>query len=1710
MNKIIIIIVIILSISSLKAEWIEIAAKQDLFECKDSNLKNTKINFSLDGYQSESIKISDKTYTKISYPNEGEFLEFGKPDLPRFSRLIAIPDKGKPSIKILSKESMIIEDVIIYPRQNLKSDSQQSKQKFVIDNNYYSNGNNFPQNITRIGKPVIMRDYRVVNVTINPFSYNPQTKELTIYQNVEIEVETNGKAGENIKVTNRNKSKVLQNYYNSTILNYKYLDKDKDEVQQPHYLFILPSYNTDEVDEALEPLIAWKSQKGFKITSEDLSNIGSSSNALKNYIQEAYDEWDIPPDFVCLVGDADIGTYDIPTGFYGDGEGDQYFTLLEGNDILADIIIGRLSFESINQLETIVAKILYYEKEPYIDNPDWFERALLVGDTAQSGQSCITVNQYIKEIMTNYDSDFTFDEVYSGSFSSQMSSGLNEGVGYFNYRGWLGMSGFGESNIYSLNNGYMLPVTVSLTCATGNFSGSYGSISEAFLRAGTATIPKGGVAGIATATSSTHTCFNNIIDAGIFSGIFDDNIFYLGGALNRGKLALYNNYPDNPSNHVHEFSYWTNLMGDPGLEVWTSTPEELEVIHAEQISASSNYLTVKVEYNNQRLKNAWVTIVDEDNEIIASVYSDENGDALLPLQLENVNSLLLTVTKHDFIPYQSEIDIVEDDYAANISNFTIDDDNIGDSDGNDDGIINPGETIELELALQNYGSYDLESVTAELSTDNADISMIESVVDYDLIEAGEISTGSGNYVFEIDSAVLDGENIQFMLSIETANYTFTDYLEFNIAGIHLSPVDYEVYDSNGIIEPGETVELSVELSNLGSIPSEQLTAVLSSENSLITIEDQDGVFNNIEPDAEVSNNSNRFQITANAQLLPGMQIPLYMELTNAMEFSQTVNFLLEIGIVTVNSPLGPDAGGYFCYDDGDTNYEACPSYNWIEIDPDYSGDGTHLNLYDSGDEGDITNISLPINFRFYGVSYNSLTIASDGWVSPGSSTEQQSFMNWQIPGVNGPSPIIAAFWDDLDLASGNVCYYHNSGNSTFIIEWSRVRNKYNNATETFQIILYDNIEYPTSNNNSKIKIQFKDFNNVNQGEYGSYHVSHGQYATIGLENEDGTKGLQYTFNNEYPLAAKELEDETAILFEGMPVQHDEAYLVFGGTEFSDQNDNGLIDAGEEIELQVRLNNSGEQTASNINTELSSNDEYVEIISSNSAYENISPGGSQFNQQNFILAIDENSQEGHIAYLSLNISSDNEEKDIPFEIVLHAPSLEFDYALVANDDNENGILEANENADLVVHLNNLGGSPIFDINSILNTDNNYITINTENYHISNINGYTNSAAIFNVSIDSNIPEQEVIDFSLDLEAASGFNTEIAFYQITGSSMEDFESGDFSTYDWTFGGSADWQIDNIAYEGSYAAQSGDINDDESSALILEVDFSSSVDLSFWKKVSTESGWDYFYFMIDDNIQDEWSGEIGWSQESYTIPAGEHTLKWDYQKDFMVSSGSDCVWLDNIILGGLSHYAEPELLFNYQEFEYEVNSNNNITDTLEITNIGSGTVDYSIDIDPVNTFWLTLSENNGSVYTAEHDTLQININSASLDNGNYYCELIVTDDRTETIIPVTLTINQTGFSDNQLPAITKLNPNYPNPFNPQTNINFTLNTDSYVDLIIYNLKGQKVKYLADSNLEAGSHTYIWDGTNSQNKKVASGVYFYRLKTDKYSSTHKMLLLK
>lgn len=119
--------------------------------------------------------------------------------------------------------------------------------------------------------------------------------------------------------------------------------------------------------------------------------------------------------------------------------------------------------------------------------------------------------------------------------------------------------------------------------------------------------------------------------------------------------------------------------------------------------------------------------------------------------------------------------------------------------------------------------------------------------------------------------------------------------------------------------------------------------------------------------------------------------------------------------------------------------------------------------------------------------------------------------------------------------------------------------------------------------------------------------------------------------------------------------------------------------------------------------------------------------------------------------------------------------------------------------------------------------------------------------------------------------------------------------------TTGGSANWATQTgVKNGGTYGAKSGTITDSQTTQMSHTVVVpAGGATLSFFYNVSSESGFDFLRFYIDGIQQNQWSGAVAWTQQTYILAAGSRTLRWEYSKDSSASSGSDAAYLDDITI-------------------------------------------------------------------------------------------------------------------------------------------------------------------------------------------------------------------
>jgi hypothetical protein len=191
---------------------------------------------------------------------------------------------------------------------------------------------------------------------------------------------------------------------------------------------------------------------------------------------------------------------------------------------------------------------------------------------------------------------------------------------------------------------------------------------------------------------------------------------------------------------------------------------------------------------------------------------------------------------------------------------------------------------------------------------------------------------------------------------------------------------------------------------------------------------------------------------------------------------------------------GPDAGGYY-YIDSDDDAMNKPVYNWVDI----SGVGTPVSFTNGTlDDGWSNAIDMGMTFNFYGADYTTFAVTTNGMLGFGSLASSY-LSNYTIPTSGLPNAFVAVEWDDMDARSGGTCYYYyDAGENRFIVSWTDwsyyPASSGPNAPHNFQVILY------AGTNN--IVCQYGDMDGAWQAD-----------VTEGIENESGTVGTLYAYNN---------------------------------------------------------------------------------------------------------------------------------------------------------------------------------------------------------------------------------------------------------------------------------------------------------------------------------------------------------------------------------------------------------------------------------------------------------------------------------------------------------------------------------------------------------------------------------------------------------------------
>jgi len=1050
------------------------------------------------------LELDARSFRGLDFYDGGHRGADGQPALPTVTRLVALPDGRGVAARLIDHDMASLGAMALAPNEPLRDGSKAHTPTFDAAR-YAAARPSEPEVL--VGEPALLHGLRVVPITFSPVAYDPTTGRTEVARRMTVEVSFEGRddrAGKNAVRTQIPES--FAAIYEREVVGYV---RGEDVYTGPgSYILICP--NNAQVVSIVGRLADWRRRQGYNVLLVTTQTTGTSTTAIKTWLQQQYQTLEPPLEYVTLVGDAN-GTIAMPTwseSYSGyNGEGDHMYTTLDGPDVLPDIHIGRLSATTTTQLQLIVDKIVDYETDPYLTTTSWFTTAGLAGDPSTSGASCVYVNQFVKEglLKLGY---ARVDTIFSGYFLSQMQATLNQGETIFGYRGYFNMSGMGASHILNLSNGRKLPFAVTLTCDTGSFRGDTTCRSEAFLRATNG----GAVAAIGTATWGTATRYNNCMYLGIWNGFLNSPDHRVGPALSSGKVNMYVNYNSNESTRAWIYSTWNNLMGDPATAIFTAVPAPIDVAYPAQVSVGANALPVSVTLAGQPVAGARVAVYQSGESSVRDfAYTDAAGQAVLSIAGSSARDVLVTVTGTNLMPHLGQTTVGSVAQSLDVSAVTL-----SEVSGNGDGIANPGETWDVQLQLHNPGISSVTAAVATLMAPMPYVTVLDATASYGTVPAGGAAWGTFRVRVEADGP--GGVTADLRLTATGSGQTWISLVHLPIQGPRGTVTAMTFGGPGGGIDPGENGTLSFDLSNVGDLATTGVTGTLSSSSRWLSVTDAQGSWGPVASGSSITQ-TDLFAISASPDCLPGHLAALRLTLTFAEGGTQELDYPVTIGTAGTGDPSGPCDYGYWAFDNADSHTQA-PAYEWFEI----SAIGANTGISDTYRHGDDTrSLDLPFAFEFYGETFTRVSICSNGWLSFGNSG-LKNYRNWMLPGAGSPAAMVAAFWTDLAL--GQVYTYHDTVQHRFVVQWESFRNYSGSSysgTCTFQIILYDPSHHPTNTGDGLIVVQYK-----NVTIYAPPPETN--YITVGIQDHKREAGLTYTYGNHYAGGAATVQAGRAIAF----------------------------------------------------------------------------------------------------------------------------------------------------------------------------------------------------------------------------------------------------------------------------------------------------------------------------------------------------------------------------------------------------------------------------------------------------------------------------------------------------------------------------------------------------------------------------------------------------
>jgi hypothetical protein len=865
----------------------------------------------------ENVSIqSAEGYDILDYIGIPASTFLGKPRLPRVGQAILLPSGSvATSVEIINMEEVeLMGDFNIPPAQKAIQLPMPGKSFPLVpvdpDIKTYSLNQFYPTSIIGLVSCGSMCGYTLAQLEIFPVRYNPVTRKAKLVKSITYKLVYNESLTSSTFSTVRQRE-IFGEILERLVSNPEKIQYYAPKVTAPQMSKTLPSgqyqYVTisgkSEFDTVFTRLARWKTMKGVRDTVIPVSWISSNYTGydlpekIRNFIIDAKNTWGAV--FILLGGQGDDlnssedlipfrhayyisidgGHTDyIPTDLYysdldgsWDANGNHIYGELGDNvNMYPDVFVGRAPVKTIAQAQNFVNKILKYEQSPA---SGYLKKMLLPTAILWSSYEERPIQRAIANMTFSGWSDDSLFERNGTLSNSVMVSSMNDGRGMGHWVGHGNETGiyYGYGAYYSssdadiASNGDKQGIAISIACMTGGVdlvSGGDCFAEHIINRTG------GGCAGVMMNSRYGWGAYvsgvgyvvgpSEMIDTSFFHGIFSNGLSHQGQALASAKSSW---VPYADSFNQYDMMRWClyelNLFGDPEMMLWTDTPGNMQVTYNSIIAiGSSNYsVVVKDQITSNPINQALVCVMTKSGDCYEYGYTDATGTiVLMPSPGIVGDSLVITVTKQNYLPFQGTAIVISPSGPYVVyDDSQIDDDATGGSIGNNDGTVDPGETIESMIAIKNVGQDTALTVTAILRTSDSYVSITDSTMSYGTIPP-DSSVSSGNYLWSIDAACPNNHSVLFSLFVSDGDTTWESFFTVSVPEPILKVISHSIDDDNsggssgngdGIVNRGEIIEIRPQLVNLGTVLSPSASAIMRSTDPYLTILDSIAGFGDI-------------------------------------------------------------------------------------------------------------------------------------------------------------------------------------------------------------------------------------------------------------------------------------------------------------------------------------------------------------------------------------------------------------------------------------------------------------------------------------------------------------------------------------------------------------------------------------------------------------------------------------------------------------------------------------------------------------------------------------------------------------------------------------------------------------------------------------------------------------------------------------------------